>query len=72
MRRAAGHIAHVVPDGGLRRSLPVRRVDGVDANAIDRPEAASIFRRLVEQPSQAWTHELELRPNGGRFRWTDC
>jgi NAD(P)-dependent dehydrogenase (short-subunit alcohol dehydrogenase family) len=65
--QAAGvHVAHVVLDGLLRGSASAARFPARDAYFEPR-EVAGVYRMLAEQPSSAWTHELDLRPSGGAF-----
>lgn len=55
------HVAHVVIDGGIRseaRPVPTDKPDSLLA-----PEAiAQTYLHLVQQPRNAWTWEIELRP----------
>jgi NAD(P)-dependent dehydrogenase (short-subunit alcohol dehydrogenase family) len=61
------HVSHVVLDGLLRGSHSVQRFGGNDSRTIDAADAARTFRWLAEQNHSAWTHELDLRPQGERF-----
>jgi NAD(P)-dependent dehydrogenase (short-subunit alcohol dehydrogenase family) len=55
------HVAHVVIDGGIRSA---RRIDPPDQpNSLLDPDAiAASYLHLLQQPRNAWTAELELRP----------
>lgn len=57
------HVAHVVIDGLLRGSLSVPRFGGREENTIDPGLVAGTYRWLAEQPSSAWTLELDVRPS---------
>ena len=61
------HVAHAVIDGLLRGSRSVEIFDGREENTIDPAVVASTYRWLAEQPSSAWTLELDIRPNAERF-----
>ena len=61
------HVAHVVLDGLLRGSPSVARFGGSNELALDPGDVAATYRWLAEQPASAWTHEIDLRPNGERF-----
>jgi NAD(P)-dependent dehydrogenase (short-subunit alcohol dehydrogenase family) len=66
------HIAHIVIDGGidgerLRAGAP-DRVAAAGENDLLRPDAiAETYWHLHQQPRDAWTHELDLRPFKERF-----
>ena len=61
------HVAHVVLDGLVRGSPSIKKFGGSETRSIDPLEAAQAYRWLAEQPSSAWTHELDLRPHNERF-----
>ena len=61
------HVAHVVIDGLLRGSASVTSFGGREENTIDPAVVASTYRWLAEQPADAWTLELDIRPNMERF-----
>ena len=61
------HVAHVVVDGMIDSNFIRDNVPGVDdmraSDAILSPDAiAANYVMLHEQPRNAWTHELDLRP----------
>jgi NAD(P)-dependent dehydrogenase (short-subunit alcohol dehydrogenase family) len=66
------HVAHVIIDGGidgerLRVGAP-ERVAAAGENGLLHPDAiAETYWHLDQQPRNAWTHELDLRPYGERF-----
>jgi NAD(P)-dependent dehydrogenase (short-subunit alcohol dehydrogenase family) len=66
------HVAHVVIDGGidgerLRAGAP-DRVAAAGQDGLLHPDAiAESYWHLHEQPRNAWTHELDLRPFNERF-----
>ncbi len=61
------HVVHVVIDGLLRGSASVEKFGGSEERSIDPAAVASSYRWLAEQPSSAWTLELDIRPNTERF-----
>jgi len=61
------HVAHVVVDGLLRGSPSIARFRGSENRAIEPRALASLYRGLAEQPGDAWTHEVDVRPRGERF-----
>jgi NAD(P)-dependent dehydrogenase (short-subunit alcohol dehydrogenase family) len=61
------HIAHVVIDGLLRGSASIGKFSGSKELSIDPAAVAGTYRWLAEQPSSAWTLELDVRPNAERF-----
>lgn len=61
------HVAHVVIDGAIDSNFIRDNVPGVDEmranDAILNPDAiAANYVMLHNQPRDAWTHELDLRP----------
>ncbi|MGY4256657.1 NAD(P)-dependent dehydrogenase (short-subunit alcohol dehydrogenase family) [Bradyrhizobium sp. USDA 4516] len=64
------HVAHLIIDGGLdspeiHRRLVERGVDvaGMAPDALIKPSSvAEAYWCLHQQPRDAWTHELDLRP----------
>jgi NAD(P)-dependent dehydrogenase (short-subunit alcohol dehydrogenase family) len=66
------HVAHVIIDGGingerLRAGAP-ERVATAGADGLLHPDAiADTYWHLHQQPRNAWTHELDLRPFKERF-----
>lgn len=66
------HVAHVVVDGAIdtefiRNNFP-QRYALKDQDGILNPEQiADNYWYLHTQPSDTWTHELDLRPYMGRF-----
>jgi NAD(P)-dependent dehydrogenase (short-subunit alcohol dehydrogenase family) len=66
--QAAGiHVAQVILDGLLAGSPSVTRFGGDPERTLDPREVAKTYRWLIEQPSTAWTHEVDLRHRDGRF-----
>ena len=55
------HVAHVVIDGGIRSA---RRVEPADqpGSLLDPDAIAASYLHLLQQPRNAWTQEIELRP----------
>jgi hypothetical protein len=71
------HVAHLVIDSGVdtawvRERIKEREGEGalrnLDANRLMRPEAvAEAYWQLYQQPPDAWTFELEIRPFGEKW-----
>ena len=61
------HVVHVVLDGILRGSASVARFSTKDEDCMDPRDIAHTYRLLAEQRTNAWTHEIDLRPGNGRF-----
>jgi len=61
------HIAHVILDGILDtpRSRELHNID--PAEMISTTDVAEAYLQLIQQPSSAWTHELDLRPQSEIF-----
>jgi NAD(P)-dependent dehydrogenase (short-subunit alcohol dehydrogenase family) len=66
------HVAHVVIDGGidsakLRQQQP-ERANNAGVDGLLNPQSiASAYLSLHEQPRDAWTFELDLRPWAERW-----
>jgi len=60
------HVAHVVIDGAIRSADRPATPDAPDA-LLDPEAIARSYLQLVEQPRNAWTWEIELRPWVERF-----
>ncbi|TRW17444.1 SDR family NAD(P)-dependent oxidoreductase [Glacieibacterium frigidum] len=61
------HVAHVVVDGAIdtafiRDTFPERYAMKADDGILNPDSIAAIFTMLHDQPRDAWTHELDLRP----------
>jgi len=66
------HVAHVVIDGGIDgdrlRTGASDRVAAAGEDGLLQPDAiAETYWHLHQQPRNAWTHELDLRPFKERF-----
>ncbi len=61
------HIAHVILDGILDtpRSRELHNLD--PSEMMSAKEVAEAYMQLIQQPSSAWTHELDLRPQSETF-----
>lgn len=60
------HVAHVVIDGGIRsatRAVPAEHPDSL----LDPEAIAQSYLHLIDQPRNAWSWEIELRPWVERF-----
>ncbi|WP_213739524.1 SDR family NAD(P)-dependent oxidoreductase [Bradyrhizobium sp. dw_411] len=55
------HVAHFVIDGGIRSSVRVEPADRPDS-MLDPDGIAQGYWNVLQQPRNAWTWELELRP----------
>jgi len=60
------HVAHLIVDGVLRDS-PTSAHWAVGRETIDSATVARLLMSLVQQPRDAWTHELDVRPATGSF-----
>ncbi|GAP36579.1 SDR family oxidoreductase [Piscinibacter sakaiensis] len=61
------HVAHPVIDGAIdtefiRSQFPERYATRVDGGILDPAHIADAYWMLHQQPRDAWTHELDLRP----------
>ncbi|MCL2428230.1 MAG: SDR family NAD(P)-dependent oxidoreductase [Alphaproteobacteria bacterium] len=71
------HVAHLVIDSGVDTAWVRERIKdregeealrNLDPNRLMRPEAvAETYWRLYQQPRDAWTFELEIRPFGEKW-----
>ena len=60
------HVAHVVIDGGIRsaaRAVPPEHPDSL----LDPEAIAQSYLHLIDQPRNAWSWEIEVRPWVERF-----
>ena len=55
------HVAHFVIDGGIRSSTRIEPADKPDS-MLDPDGIAQGYWNVLQQPRNAWTWELELRP----------
>ena len=61
------HVAHTVIDGAIdtefiRSNFPERYARKEEHGILDPDHIADAYWQLHQQPRDAWTHELELRP----------
>ncbi|MCX2980128.1 SDR family NAD(P)-dependent oxidoreductase [Halieaceae bacterium IMCC14734] len=61
------HVAHIIVDGPIdgefvRTTFPDMVADRPDDGLLDPAAIASSYLMLHNQPRNAWTHELDLRP----------
>ena len=66
------HVAHVIIDGGIDgerlRSVAAERATAAGEDGLLHPDdIADTYWYLHQQPRNAWTHELDLRPFKERF-----
>ncbi|HYV57135.1 MAG TPA: SDR family NAD(P)-dependent oxidoreductase [Candidatus Nitrosopolaris sp.] len=71
------HVAHLIIDAGvdtawvrerIRQSAGQAALDALAPGQLMRPEAvADAYWHLYQQPADAWTFELEIRPAGERW-----
>jgi NAD(P)-dependent dehydrogenase (short-subunit alcohol dehydrogenase family) len=71
------HVAHLVIDSGvdtqwvrerIRQSEGEQALQNLDPNRLMRPAAvADAYWQLYQQPRDAWTFEMEIRPFGERW-----
>src|SRR3954464_6687714 len=55
------HVAHFVIDGGIRSAIRTEPVDRPDS-FLDPDAIAESYWNVLQQPRNAWSWELELRP----------
>ena len=55
------HVAHFVIDGGIRSAVRAEPADRPDS-MLDPDAIAESYWNVLQQPRNAWTWELELRP----------
>ena len=71
------HVAHLIIDAGvdtawvrerIRQSEGEAALDGLAPGRLMRPDAvADAYWHLYQQPADAWTFELEIRPAGEKW-----
>jgi NAD(P)-dependent dehydrogenase (short-subunit alcohol dehydrogenase family) len=66
------HVGHVIIDGAIdtefiRSQFPERYALKADAGILDPEHIAANYVMLHQQPRDAWTHELDLRPWNEKF-----
>lgn len=63
------HVVHAVIDGGVRNPATgrVESADTTPDSLLDPDAIADTYLQLVQQPRNAWTLEIELRPWVERF-----
>jgi short-subunit dehydrogenase len=55
------HVAHFVIDGGIKSARRPEPADKPDS-LLDPEAIAQTYLQVLQQPRNAWTHEIELRP----------
>jgi NAD(P)-dependent dehydrogenase (short-subunit alcohol dehydrogenase family) len=55
------HVAHVVIDGGIRSATRPDPLDHPDST-LDADGVAQLYVSLLQQPRNAWTFEVDVRP----------
>ncbi len=66
------HVAHVVVDGAIdtefiRKNFPERYALKSEDGILNPDHIADAYWMLHQQPRDAWTHELDLRPYSEKF-----
>lgn len=61
------HVAHVILDGLIDEPQTTTRFGESSAQRMDAMSLAREYLHLVNQPKDAWTHELDLRPYEEKF-----
>jgi NADP-dependent 3-hydroxy acid dehydrogenase YdfG len=62
------HVAHLIIDAGVDTEWVRQRIQARGGSTEDRvlmnpASIAETYWRLHQQPRDAWTHELDVRPN---------
>jgi NAD(P)-dependent dehydrogenase (short-subunit alcohol dehydrogenase family) len=61
------HVAHVVIDGVIDEPQSEARWGASAAGRMDPRAVAQAYVQLAAQDRSAWTQEIDLRPQGGKF-----
>lgn len=61
------HVTHIVLDGLVASARTEQRFGVAPEACMDPDDVARTFVTLLEQPSNSWTHELDLRRSDDRF-----
>ena len=61
------HVAHTVLDGLIWAPQTRERFDPAQENCMAPDAITDAYLPLINQPSSAWTHELDLRPHKEGF-----
>ena len=62
------HVAHIILDGKLWGDRTRRRFpDVTEARCLQPAAVAHTMMQVIEQPSSAWTFELDLRPHDEKW-----
>lgn len=61
------HVAHIVLDSLIEEPQSTRRFGASQRLRMDAAAVAAACLQLSQQPRSAWTHELDLRPQGEPF-----
>ena len=56
------HVAHFVIDGGIEGEKHPRTASSVEDSLLDPDAIADTYLHVYDQPRNAWTWEVELRP----------
>jgi len=66
------HVAHPIIDGAIdtefiRSNFPERYATKAQDGIVNPEHIADLYWQIHAQPRDAWTHELDLRPWGGKW-----
>lgn len=61
------HVAHIVIDGLIEGGHAQNLFNVPAEDCIPAGSIAHEYLNLIRQPKGAWTHEIDIRPSGGKF-----
>ncbi len=62
------HVGHFIIDGRIKKKLDEASADAeLNDRSLDPDAIADVYWQFLQQPSNAWAWEIELRPNGEVF-----
>ncbi len=61
------HVAHFIIDGGVRSDSRPDPIDGPADSTLSPEGIAEAYWSVLQQPRDAWSHEMDLRPWVERF-----
>ncbi|MCL6683214.1 SDR family NAD(P)-dependent oxidoreductase [Sphingomonas alba] len=62
------HVVHAIIDGIIWSDVSKKRFDGlIEDQCINVDDIADAYWQLAIQPRSCWSHEVDFRPNAGKF-----